>query len=51
MGMVFLLFLGVGLSFAAEEEKVAISAGLGAFNKYVFRGYELSNNSIVLHPY
>lgn len=50
MGMFFLLVLGAGFSLAAEKEKVAVSASFGAFNQYVFRGYKLSSNSMVLQP-
>ena len=44
------LLLGNGLSQGAEEPKVSGSAGVGVFNKYVYRGYELSNKSVVLQP-
>jgi hypothetical protein len=46
-----LFFLGsVSCLFAAEEAKVSGFAALGGFNKYVFRGYELSSRSVVLQP-
>jgi hypothetical protein len=32
------------------EDKVTGSASVGVFNRYVFRGYELSSNSIVIQP-
>jgi hypothetical protein len=35
---------------AAEEEKPTASAAMGLFSKYVWRGYELSNNSMVVQP-
>jgi hypothetical protein len=35
---------------AVEEPKVTGNVGLGAFNKYIFRGYELSNKSAVFQP-
>ncbi|MBF0505598.1 MAG: hypothetical protein HQL09_02080 [Nitrospirae bacterium] len=35
---------------APAEDKVTGSVGLGVFNKYIFRGYELSNNSAVIQP-
>lgn len=35
---------------ATEEAKVTGSASLGVFNKYVFRGYELSRRSFVVQP-
>lgn len=34
----------------APEEKVTGSVTLGVFNKYVFRGYELSRGSFVIQP-
>ncbi|OIO28264.1 MAG: hypothetical protein AUJ60_07560 [Nitrospirae bacterium CG1_02_44_142] len=34
----------------AEEAKVTGSAAVGVFNKYVFRGYELSSHSFVTQP-
>ncbi|MBF0329315.1 MAG: hypothetical protein HQL10_09155 [Nitrospirae bacterium] len=34
----------------AEEAKVTGSASVGAFNKYIFRGYEISRGSIVVQP-
>jgi hypothetical protein len=34
----------------AEEDKPAASAAVGAFNKYIWRGYELSDDSIVVQP-
>jgi len=34
----------------APEEKVTGSVTLGVFNKYVFRGYELSRSSFVVQP-
>ncbi|MBI5409125.1 MAG: hypothetical protein HZA14_07150 [Nitrospirae bacterium] len=35
----------------AEKPPVSGSVGLGVFNKYVFRGYELSADSMVIQPY
>jgi hypothetical protein len=35
---------------AAEEEKPTASATMGAFSKYIWRGYELSNDSVVVQP-
>jgi hypothetical protein len=32
------------------EEKVTGSVTLGVFNKYIFRGYELSRHSVVIQP-
>lgn len=37
-------------SIYAEEAKVTGSASVGVFNRYVFRGYELSNGSVVVQP-
>lgn len=34
----------------AEETKVTGSAAVGVFNKYIFRGYELSSKSAVIQP-
>lgn len=34
----------------AEEAKVTGSASLGVFNRYIFRGYELSTNSAAIQP-
>ena len=33
-----------------QEEKVTGSLSMGLFNRYVFRGYELSRDSIVIQP-
>ena len=53
----FILFLLVmGLVFAgvagcwAEEEKPTAGVELGVFTKYIWRGYELSNDSLVIQP-
>lgn len=37
-------------SLYAEEAKVTGSASIGVFNRYVFRGYELSTHSLVVQP-
>ena len=42
-----LIFGSVG---AWAEEKPEVSADVGAFSKYVWRGYELSDDSIVIQP-
>lgn len=34
----------------AEEQKVTGSVSLGVYNKYIFRGYELSSGSVVFQP-
>jgi hypothetical protein len=41
---------GAGMPEKAPEEKVTGNVTLGVFNKYVFRGYELSRNSFVVQP-
>ncbi|MBA4349418.1 MAG: hypothetical protein C0415_05460 [Thermodesulfovibrio sp.] len=48
LAMAFLLCASIGSVFA--EDKVTGSASLGAFNRYIFRGYELSSKSIVVQP-
>lgn len=54
--MMFMLWLSilsvpfVSLQVQAEEEKPTASAGIGAFSKYVWRGFELSKGSIVVQP-
>lgn len=35
---------------SAEETKITGSASVGIFNRYIFRGYELSNDSVVMQP-
>ena len=35
---------------ATQEDKVTGSASVGVFNRYIFRGYELSTDSIVIQP-
>ena len=40
----------VGSLEKASEEKVIGSISLGVFNKYMFRGYELSRGSFVVQP-
>ena len=34
----------------AGDAKVTGSASVGIFNKYIFRGYELSSHSFVIQP-
>ena len=54
--IVFLGLLLCGTGFGAEEEKKAAeervtgSASMGVFNKYIFRGYEMSKGSVVIQP-
>ncbi len=52
---VALMCTGLGLCFlsipgSAKASEVSGSASLGIYSKYVFRGYELSKNSIVIQP-
>ncbi len=47
MGFVFLSFCSYTW---AQEETPTASADVGIFNKYVWRGYELSDNSVVIQP-
>jgi hypothetical protein len=35
---------------AYAEDKVTGSALVGIFNRYIFRGYELSSHSVVIQP-
>ena len=44
------LILGAVHVWAEEEEKPTASADVGVFSKYIWRGYELSNDSIVIQP-
>ena len=44
------LFLFPVITWAGEEEKPTASADVGAFSKYVWRGYELSDDSVVIQP-
>lgn len=43
-----LLVVSAGIVYA--EDKVTGSASMGMFNRYVFRGYELSSDSFVVQP-
>lgn len=43
------LMLGFSISSNAED-KVTGSASVGVFNRYIFRGYEIGSNSIVIQP-
>jgi len=46
-----ILVLIVGSSIVmAEEDKPTASADVGVFDKYVWRGYELSDDSVVIQP-
>jgi hypothetical protein len=35
---------------AYAEDKVIGNASVGIFNRYIFRGYELSSHSVVIQP-
>ncbi len=49
--LVTVLILVAGLStISFAEDKIEGSASVGIFNRYVFRGYELSSDSIVIQP-
>lgn len=50
LAVVLVLSISVDSLHAGEKEKVTGSASIGIFNKYVFRGYELSSGSAVLQP-
>jgi hypothetical protein len=53
-GLILLLILLLSSVFVnnlnAEETKITGNASVGIFNRYIFRGYELSSNSIVIQP-
>lgn len=46
--VVLTFFMSMGAVFA--EDAVTGSASVGVFNKYIFRGYEISNRSVVIQP-
>jgi len=49
---IFLLIMGsASPGVGGEEEKVAANAGLAGFNRYIFRGYEIGQDSLVFQPY
>ena len=46
-----ILVLIIGSSIVmAEEDKPTASADIGVFDKYVWRGYELSDDSVIIQP-
>jgi hypothetical protein len=47
--LLVLIFYPVSVR-AGEEEKPTASADVGVFSKYVWRGYELSDDSLVIQP-
>lgn len=53
LAVIPLVFLSVTFAKAEEKEKVEKVSGflsVGAYNRYIFRGYELSRKSIVIQP-
>lgn len=51
--LVLTVVLALGFSITslyAEEDKVTGSASVGAFNRYIFRGYEIGSHSLVVQP-
>jgi hypothetical protein len=49
MGCLILILGSVNL-WAAEEAKPSASADVGVFSQYIWRGYELSKDSVVIQP-
>ena len=45
-----MLIFGSVNVWAGEEDKPTASADVGVFSKYIWRGYELSNDSIMIQP-
>lgn len=50
LGLVMVLVLSFLTTKVYAEDKVTGSASVGVFNRYVFRGYELSKDSFVVQP-
>ncbi len=50
LGLAIVLVLGFSTASIYAEDKVTGSASVGVFNKYIFRGYELSSKSVVVQP-
>lgn len=48
--LILMLVFTAASVWGEEEEKVAVNAGLGVFNRYVFRGYEIGQDSAVFQP-
>ena len=48
VGLVALTFGSLPAS--AEDDSLSISADVGVFSQYIWRGYALSNESIVIQP-
>ena len=51
MGLILFFFSAATPGWGGEEGKVAVNAELGAFNRYVFRGYEIGQDSAVFQPF
>ena len=49
MGFLVLIFSSINL-WAEDEAKPSASADVGVFSQYIWRGYELSKDSIVIQP-
>lgn len=49
---IFILMITVvtSMAYAEEADVVTGSASVGVFNRYVFRGYELSRDSVIIQP-
>jgi hypothetical protein len=46
-----LMFLCIAASVLGKDgEKAVVNAGLGVFNRYIFRGYEIGQDSAVFQP-
>jgi len=48
--LIFVVFAASSITVNAEGPDTSGSASVGIFNKYVFRGYELSAGSVVIQP-
>jgi hypothetical protein len=49
IGFLILIFSSMNL-WAEEEEKPSASADIGVFSQYIWRGHELSKDSVVIQP-
>jgi len=50
MGLILSFLSAATRGWGGEEEKVSVNAGLGVFNRYIFRGYEIGQDSVVFQP-
>lgn len=48
--LAMVLVLGFSITSIYAEDKVTGSASMGVFNRYIFRGYEISSKSVVVQP-